>query len=62
MVRSVWEEDSVDFMCQYTKTTKIPSALLIDYDLGLYARKKNDFHALNWYEYGEKYRKCSSLV
>ncbi len=44
---SVWDKDSVDFMCQYTKTTKIPSALLIDYDLGLYARKKNDFLMLS---------------
>jgi len=35
---SVWDKQSVDFMSQYTKYTKIPSALITDIDLCKHAR------------------------
>ena len=44
---SVWDNDSVDFMKKYTDRAKIPSALLTNYDLGIYARKKYDFLMLS---------------
>ena len=37
---SVWDKDSVDFMCQYTNIAKIPSALVTSKDLCKYAREK----------------------
>jgi N-acetylneuraminate synthase len=37
---SVWDKQSVDFMSQYTKYTKIPSALITDSELCKYARDK----------------------
>lgn len=37
---SVWDKDSVDFMCQYTTITKIPSALITNKELCQYAREK----------------------
>tara|TARA_R110002020_G_scaffold172739_1_gene363106 strand:+ start:4739 stop:5560 length:822 start_codon:yes stop_codon:yes gene_type:complete len=37
---SVWDKDSVDFMCQYTNIAKIPSALITSKDLCKYAREK----------------------
>tara|TARA_Y100001958_G_C21175927_1_gene506745 strand:+ start:414 stop:1244 length:831 start_codon:yes stop_codon:yes gene_type:complete len=40
---SVWDMDSVDFMLQYGSTMKIPSALITDDQLTVYARKKSDF-------------------
>jgi N-acetylneuraminate synthase len=40
---SVWDMDSVDFMLQYGSTMKIPSALITDDQLIVYARKKSDF-------------------
>ena len=39
---SVWDKDSVDFMSNYTDTTKIPSALITDLALCKYAREKFD--------------------
>ena len=39
---SVWDNPSVDFMKQYTNLSKIPSALITNYDLCSYARKKSD--------------------
>jgi N-acetylneuraminate synthase len=38
---SVWDKDSVDFMSQFTKTMKIPSALITDLELCSYARDKS---------------------
>ncbi len=38
---SVWDIDSVDFMSQYTNITKVPSALLTNTELGIYARKNS---------------------
>jgi N-acetylneuraminate synthase len=35
---SVWDKDSVDFMCQYTNIAKIPSALITNKELCEYAR------------------------
>ncbi len=40
---SVWDKDSVDFMLNYGSMMKIPSALLTDDDLIVYAREKSDF-------------------
>ena len=40
---SVWDVDSVDFMSQYNKITKIPSALITNDELISYARKKFDY-------------------
>lgn len=37
---SVWDKDSVDFMCQYTTIAKIPSALITNKELCQYARKR----------------------
>ena len=37
---SVWDKDSVDFMCQYTSVAKIPSALITNKELCEYARSK----------------------
>ena len=37
---SVWDSDSVNFMSQYNDITKIPSALITDKELPLYAREK----------------------
>jgi len=37
---SVWDKDSVDFMCQYNDISKIPSALITDTELCEYAREK----------------------
>lgn len=39
---SVWDIQSVDFMKQYKKITKIPSALITDNELCKYARENND--------------------
>lgn len=39
---SVWDIDSVDFMCRYTDIAKIPSALITDLKLCEYARFKNE--------------------
>jgi len=38
---SVWDTPSVDFMSRYTDVMKIPSALLDDRQLGVYAREKS---------------------
>lgn len=40
---SVWDVDSVDFMSQYNKITKIPSALITNDELIRYAREKFDY-------------------
>jgi len=40
---SVWDKDSVDFMRKYTSTMKVPSALINDTDLVLYARDISDY-------------------
>ena len=40
---SVWDEDSVDFMQQYTGTMKIPSALITNDALISYAREKANY-------------------
>ena len=40
---SVWDNDSVDFMKKYTDRAKIPSALLTNYDLGIYAERNMTF-------------------
>ena len=40
---SVWDKDSVDFMAQYSKITKIPSALITNKELISYAREKFDY-------------------
>ena len=37
---SVWDSDSVNFMTQYTDIAKIPSALITDKELPIYAREK----------------------
>lgn len=37
---SVWDKDSVDFMCQYTTVAKIPSALITNKGLCEYARSR----------------------
>ena len=37
---SVWDKDSVDFMCQYTNIAKIPSALITNKELCKYAKEK----------------------
>lgn len=39
---SVWDLDSCDIMCKYTKIGKIPSALITNLELCKYARKKFD--------------------
>lgn len=39
---SVWDNDSVDFMKNYSDTMKIPSALITNHDLCLYARENCD--------------------
>ena len=39
---SVWDKDSVDFISQYNKISKIPSALITNKDLCEYARKQFD--------------------
>ena len=39
---SVWDSDSVNFMAQYTNIAKIPSALITDKELPIYAREKFD--------------------
>ncbi len=39
---SVWDKPSVDFMKQYTSIMKIPSALITDLELCLYARQNCD--------------------
>jgi N-acetylneuraminate synthase len=39
---SVWDIQSVDFMKQYKKITKIPSALITDKELCSWARENND--------------------
>jgi len=39
---SVWDKDSVDFMSNYTNISKIPSALITDYDLCRYSRNNFD--------------------
>lgn len=39
---SVWDKDSVDFMRQFTSIAKIPSALITDIDLCIYARMHFD--------------------
>jgi N-acetylneuraminate synthase len=43
MFASVWDKDSVDFMRQFTKVMKIPSALITNLDLVEYARSHSDF-------------------
>jgi N-acetylneuraminate synthase len=40
---SVWDKDSVDLMAKYTKIAKIPSALINDIELCIYARKHFEF-------------------
>jgi N-acetylneuraminate synthase len=40
---SVWDKDSVDFMTTYTEIAKIPSALITDQELLIYARSKNKY-------------------
>ena len=40
---SVWDTDSVDFMCNYVNIAKIPSALITNKDLVEYARTKFDY-------------------
>ncbi len=40
---SVWDKDSVDIMSKYTEIGKIPSALINDIDLCVYARSKFKF-------------------
>ena len=40
---SVWDEVSIDFMKNYTDTTKIPSALITNKNLCRTAREKNNF-------------------
>jgi len=37
---SVWDKDSVDFMCRYTTVAKIPSALITNKELCEYARSR----------------------
>jgi N-acetylneuraminate synthase len=39
---SVWDKNSVDFMTKYTKFGKIPSALITNDELCIYARKRFD--------------------
>tara|TARA_Y100000310_G_scaffold343739_1_gene452785 strand:+ start:1154 stop:1981 length:828 start_codon:yes stop_codon:yes gene_type:complete len=39
---SVWDTLSIDFMSQYTKVMKIPSALLTDLETGKYARERSE--------------------
>jgi len=39
---SVWDNPSVDFMKEYTSIGKIPSALITNHDLSLYARASFD--------------------
>jgi N-acetylneuraminate synthase len=39
---SVWDKPSVDFMSNYTKTTKVGSALITDLDLCRYARDNSE--------------------
>ena len=40
---SVWDKDSIDFISQYNKISKIPSALITNKELCSYARKKFDY-------------------
>lgn len=40
---SVWDLDSCDIMCKYTKMGKIPSALITNLELCRYAREKFDY-------------------
>ena len=40
---SVWDNDSVDFMSEYCRISKIPSALITDKELCQYARRKFDY-------------------
>ena len=44
---SVWDIDSVDFMSQYTNIIKVPSALLTNNELGIYARKNSQLLMLS---------------
>ena len=43
MFASVWDEDSVDFMEQYTNIMKIPSALITNDALVSYARERAEY-------------------
>jgi N-acetylneuraminate synthase len=43
MFASVWDEDSVDFIRQYTSIMKIPSALITNDSLVSYARDRSDY-------------------
>ena len=40
---SVWDKDSIDLMCKYTKIGKLGSASINDLELCAYAREKFDF-------------------
>lgn len=43
MMTSVWDVDSIDFMLNYTRVMKIPSALITNHELVSYAREKSDY-------------------
>ena len=43
MFASVWDEDSVEFMSEFTDVMKIPSALITNLDLVEHARKNCDY-------------------
>ena len=43
MFASVWDEDSVDFIRNYTSIMKVPSALITNDALMFYARERSDY-------------------
>lgn len=43
MFASVWDEDSVDFMRNYSSIMKVPSALITNEALLFYARERSDY-------------------